>query len=232
MFPLKDDNPTWHKPVMTIALIVVNVLVFFYEVAQGPHMQQVVIKFGLIPHELIQGGELTPQLAFPSTLTVFTSMFLHGGWMHLIGNMLYLWIFGNNVEDVLRPIPFLFFYLFSGVFAALLFVATGPGTQVPLVGASGAVSGVLGAYVVRWPKARVMTLIFLGWFIRIVWVPAIVVLGLWFVMQLFFSLPSIGSASEGGVAYMAHVGGFAFGVACAFIFKGRFRGDVRMNQWR
>ena len=225
MFPLKDDNPTWHKPVMTIALIAANVLVFVYQAAQGPQAQAVVFKFGLIPYELIQGAELTPQLAFPPSLTVLTSMFLHGGWFHLGGNMLYLWIFGNNVEDVLRPVPFLLFYLMAGVFAALLFVATGPGTQVPLVGASGAVSGVLGAYVVRWPKARIMTLIFLGWFVRIVWIPAVVVLGLWFIMQLFFSLPSIGQASSGGVAYMAHVGGFLFGIAIAFIFKGRFRGQ-------
>ena len=225
MFPLKDDNPTLHKPFVTIALIVANVLVFIYEAAQGAQAQLVVLKFGLVPFELVQGTELTPQLAFPPTLTVFTSMFLHGGWLHLGGNMLYLWIFGNNVEDVLRPIPFLLFYLFSGVCAALLFVATGPGTQIPLVGASGAVSGVLGAYVVGWPKARVMTLIFLGWFIRMVWIPAIVVLGLWFVMQLFFSLPSLGQANSGGVAYMAHVGGFVFGVAFALVFRRRFRGD-------
>jgi membrane associated rhomboid family serine protease len=226
MFPLKDDNPTYHKPVVTIALIVVNVLVFLYQVAQGAHYQAVVVKYGLIPYELVHGIELTPRLAFPSTMTVFTSMFMHGGWFHLGGNMLYLWIFGNNVEDVLRPIPFLIFYLLSGLSAAFLFIITGPDTQVPLIGASGAISGVLGAYAVSWPKARVMTLIFLGFFIRIIWVPAIVVLGLWFVFQLFFSLPSIGHASGGGVAYMAHVGGFLFGLAIALLFKGRFRHPV------
>jgi len=225
MFPLKDDNPTYHTPYVTIALIVLNVLVFLYEFAQGSQSQAVVMKFGLVPYELTKGAELTPQFAFPTTLTIFTSMFLHGGWMHLGGNMLYLWIFGNNVEDVLRPIPFIVFYLLSGVAAALLFVATGPSTQVPLVGASGAISGVLGAYVVRWPKARVMTLIFLFWFIRIIWIPAVVVLGLWFVMQLFFSLPSIGTASQGGVAYMAHVGGFVFGGGCALLFKRLFQGE-------
>lgn len=231
MFPLKDDNPTLHTPYVTIGLIVINVLVFLYQFAQGPGAEAVVMKFGLVPYELTGGAELTPPLAFPPTLTLFTSMFLHGGWMHLGGNMLYLWVFGNNVEDVLRPIPFLFFYLISGVCAALLFVATGPSTQVPLVGASGAISGVLGAYVVRWPKARVMTLIFLVWFIRIIWIPAVVVLGLWFVMQLFFSLSGIGAASQGGVAYMAHVGGFAFGALSALLFKNLFRGELEVGEF-
>jgi membrane associated rhomboid family serine protease len=225
MFPLKDDNPTYHKPIVTIALIVANVLVFLYQVSQGEQYQAVVVKYGLIPYELVHGVELTPRLAFPSSMTLFTSMFMHGGWFHVGGNMLYLWIFGNNVEDVLRPIPFLIFYVLSGLFATMLFIITGPNTQVPLIGASGAVSGVLGAYAVRWPRARVMTLIFFGWFIRVIWVPAIVVLGLWFIFQLFFSLPAIGQASSGGVAYMAHVGGFIFGLAAALLLKGRFRGS-------
>ena len=225
MFPLKDDNPTYHTPYVTIALIVINVLVFLYELAQGQQSQAMVMKFGLVPYELTHGAELTPQLAFPSTLTVFTSMFLHGGWMHLGGNMLYLWIFGNNIEDVLRPIPFIVFYLLSGVAAASLFIATGPSSQVPLIGASGAISGVLGAYVVKWPKARVMTLIFFFFFIRIIWIPAVVVLGFWFILQLFFSVPTIGATDQGGVAYMAHVGGFAFGAFCAIAFRNLFRGE-------
>lgn len=223
MFPLKDDNPTRNKPVLTIALIAVNVLVFIYQFAQGAGASRVVIQFGLIPYELVHGTELTPLAAFPTSLTIFTSMFLHGGWMHLGGNMLYLWIFGNNIEDRLGPVRFLMFYLLSGVFAVLLFVATGPETKVPMVGASGAVAGVLGAYVMHYPRARVLTLIFLGWFVRLIWIPAFVVLGLWFVMQLLFALPSIGTATTGGVAYMAHVGGFLFGLAGGWVFRKRFR---------
>ncbi|GAB4323739.1 MAG: rhomboid family intramembrane serine protease [Candidatus Zixiibacteriota bacterium] len=222
MLPLKDDNPTYHMPIVTMALIALNVIVHLYQMSLGPEAPLFVIEYGLIPYELVRGVELTPQLAVPSSLNVITSMFIHGGLFHLGGNMLYLWIFGNNVEDVLRPIHYVIFYILSGIFASLLFVATSPNTDVPLVGASGAVSGVLGAYVARWPRARILTLIFFGWFIRIVWIPAIVVLGLWFFMQLLFSLPSLGTPSSGGVAYMAHVGGFAFGFAYAKLLRGSF----------
>ncbi len=228
MFPLKDDNPTTHKPVLTVALIALNVLVFLYEFMQGSGAARVVMQFGLIPYELVHGVELTPQAAFPTSLTIFTSMFLHGGWMHLGGNMLYLWIFGNNIEDRLGPVRFLIFYLLSGVFAVFLFVATGPETQAPLVGASGAVSGVLGAYVVHYPRARVLTVIFFGWFVRLIWIPAFVVLGIWFVMQLLFALPTIGAATSGGVAYGAHVGGFLFGMAGGWVYRKRF-GDARQR---
>ncbi|MEW5875581.1 MAG: rhomboid family intramembrane serine protease [Candidatus Zixiibacteriota bacterium] len=221
MFPLKDDNPTDHAPILTIALIVANVLAFLYQLSQGPAGEMVVWKFGFVPYELTHGVELTPEAAFPALGSMFTSMFLHGGFMHLGGNMLYLWIFGNNVEDIMRPVPFLIFYLAAGVIATLLFVASGPATQIPLVGASGAVSGVLGLYVTQWPKARILTLIFFGWFIRMIWIPAVFVLGIWFVMQLLFALPSIGQQSGGGVAYMAHVGGFVFGLAVGLFYRRR-----------
>jgi len=224
MFPLKDDNPTQHPPIVTVALIVANVLVQLYQLSLGPEgAQAFVFRFGLIPYELVHGIETTPQIAFPATASVFTSMFLHAGLMHLGGNMLYLWIFGNNIEDHLGHIGFLVFYLLSGVFAVFLFVLTGPDTQVPLVGASGAVSGVLGAYMLHFPKARVLTLFFFGWFIRMAWIPAIVVLGLWFVMQLLFALSGIGASASGGVAYMAHVGGFVFGLGAGLLFRSRFR---------
>ncbi len=222
MLPLKDDNPTYHMPVLTVALIAINVFVHLYQMSLGPEARLFVVQFGLIPYELVHGVELTPQLAMPSSLNVITSMFVHGGLFHLGGNMLYLWIFGNNVEDVLRPVHYVVFYVLSGIFASLLFVVTGPDTQVPLVGASGAVSGVLGAYVARWPKARVLTLIFFGWFIRVLWIPAMFVLGLWFLMQLLFSLPTLGAPSSGGVAYMAHVGGFVFGFAYAKLLRRSF----------
>lgn len=223
MIPLKDDNPTFHKPIVTIALIVINVIVQLYQISLGPEAQAFIIRFGLIPTELVHGFELTPNASFPASLNVITSMFMHGGIMHLAGNMLYLWIFGNNVEDVLGPIHFLVFYLIAGVFAAGLFVVTAPNAEVPLVGASGAISGVLGAYVLRWPKARVLTLIFFGWFIRVVWIPAMFVLGLWFLLQLILSLPSLGSANSGGVAYMAHIGGFVFGIGYAKLFWSKFQ---------
>lgn len=219
MFPLKDDNPTHHPPILTIGLIAANVFVFLYQLTQGPAVEQFIWRFGFIPYELTHSAELTPSASFPVIGSMFTSMFLHGGFMHLVGNMLYLWIFGNNVEDILRPVPYLLFYLGAGVFAILLFTLTGPATQVPLVGASGAVSGVLGLYVLRWPRARILTLILFGWFIRLAWIPAIFVLGIWFVMQLLFALGSAGSASGGGVAYMAHVGGFVFGLVVGLFHR-------------
>lgn len=219
MFPLRDDNPTRHAPYLTIVLIVINVLAFIYEFIQPDQGQRVVMQFGFIPVELTKGVELTPHYPFPTIGTMITSMFLHGSWMHLIGNMLYLWIFGNNVEDLLGPIWFMLFYLLAGVGAVLLFVVTGPNSQVPMVGASGAISGVLGLYALKWPKARVMTAVTLGFFIRMIWIPALVVLGLWFLMQLLFAFLSAGNEASGGVAYMAHVGGFLVGLVAALVVK-------------
>jgi membrane associated rhomboid family serine protease len=208
MIPLKDDNPTQNTPFVTIGLIALNVIAFIYQMSQGQLSQsseaaRVIYQFGLVPSELTGGIEITPQAAFPAGLTIFSSMFLHGGLMHLGGNMLYLWIFGNNIEDRLGPIRFIFFYLLSGVFAVFLFVLTAGESNTPLIGASGAVAGVLGAYLLHYPRAKVLTLFTLGWFIRFIRVPAWVVLGFWFLIQIFFSVGSIGSAEGGGVAYMA-----------------------------
>ncbi len=219
MFPLKDDNPTHRTPILTIALIVINLLAYLYEFIQPDQGQRVVMQFGFIPIELTQGVELTPQAYFPTIGTMFTSMFLHGGWMHLIGNMLFLWVFGNNVEDLLGHVWFVLFYLLAGVGAVALFVLTAPNSQIPMVGASGAISGVLGLYAVKWPKARVMTAVTLGFFIRMIWIPALVVLGIWFVMQLLFAFLSTGTEASGGVAYMAHIGGFLVGVIAALFAK-------------
>lgn len=219
MFPLRDDNPTGRTAYLTIALILANVLVYLYEFIQPDQGQRVIMQFGFIPVELTQGIELTPNAYVPSIGTMFTSMFLHGSWMHLIGNMLYLWIFGNNVEELLGPVWFILFYLLAGAGAVLLFVLTGPNSQIPMVGASGAISGVLGLYALKWPKARVMTAITLGFFIRMVWIPALVVLGIWFLMQLLFAFLSSGNEASGGVAYMAHVGGFLVGLLAALVVK-------------
>ena len=177
------------------------------------------VKWGTIPFEITHGQELTPELSFSIPLSLFSSMFLHGGFLHLAGNMLYLWIFGDNVEDQLGHVKFFIFYIMCGLAASLLHIFTSPNSQVPMVGASGAIAGVLGAYMIRFPKARILTLIFFGFFIRVIRVPALFVLGFWFILQLLYALPSIGSTS-GGVAWFAHVGGFLAGIVLFKLFSG------------
>ena len=207
--PIKDDAPTYRKPYLTVSLIVVNSLIFLISVFQGQRgFELFTIQFGFIPYELIHSMELTPQIPASTYLTPFTSMFMHGGWLHLIGNMLFLWIYGNNVEDYFGPVKFLLFYLISGLAAVGLYTLFGPNSQVPMVGASGAIAGVMGAYMVLHPRARITVLI-IFFLIQFVVLPAKVVLGVWFAIQLFMSL--VGSSTGGGVAWMAHVGGFAFG---------------------
>jgi len=209
--PIRDDAPTVRKPYLTVSLIVVNSLIFFYSISLGARgFQLFTVQFGYIPVEFVSGLELTPQLAASAYLTPFTSMFMHGGWLHLIGNMLFLWIYGNNIEDYFGPVKFLLFYIVSGLAAIALYTLFGPSSQVPLVGASGAIAGVMGAYIVLHPRARITVLV-IFFFIQFVVLPAKVVLGIWFVYQLLMSM--IGSATGGGVAWMAHVGGFVFGWA-------------------
>ncbi|MFQ6032294.1 MAG: rhomboid family intramembrane serine protease [Candidatus Zixiibacteriota bacterium] len=215
MIPLKDDIPSYRAPIVTVALISLNCLIFFYLLSWGEEFQLAVVKWGAIPFEITHGQELTPDLAFSVPLSLFSSMFMHGGFFHLAGNMLYLWIFGDNVEDKLGHLKFFIFYILCGLFATLTHILTTPNSQVPMVGASGAIAGVLGAYMIRFPKARILTLILFGYFIRIVRIPALFVLGFWFVLQLLYGLPSLGSVG-GGVAWFAHVGGFLAGI---FLFK-------------
>lgn len=216
MLPIRDANPAGRFPIVTIGLIVVNVLFFFYELAFA--VDPVVSQMGLIPYQV------THSLGGPVVADLFSSMFLHGGWLHLLGNMLYLWIFGDNVEDIMGPVRFLIFYLLAGVAAALAQVAIGPNSEIPLVGASGAISGVLGAYLVRFPHARVLTLITMGYWIRLREVRAIWVLGFWFVYQFLLGALSLGAQTGGGVAYFAHIGGFVAGVALVWVFApGRSR---------
>ncbi len=212
-FPLKDDNRTRSVPVVTIVLIAINVLIYLLSAFKPPREYQMFIfQYGLIPFEITHTAELTPEIASPIWFSPISSMFLHGGFMHLAGNMLYLWIFGNNVEDYLGKIKFILFYLFSGLAASFLFIVFDPSSQIPLVGASGAIAGVLGAYLVLYPNHRVLTLIFLLYFIRMAHIPAKFILIFWFVYQLLMSLGTIGGGSPGGgVAWLAHVGGFAFG---------------------
>jgi len=217
MFPLKDDIPTDKPPIVTIALIVINALIFFYQISLGEDFQYLIVKLGAIPYEITHQSEITQEAPFPVNMTLLTAMFLHGGWFHIIGNMLYLWIFGNNIEDKLGHFKFIIFYLVSGVIASLVFVVTSPNSTIPMVGASGAIAGVLGAYLLKFPHARILTLIFLGFFVRIVRIPAVYVLGFWFIIQLIYALPSIGS-NTGGVAWFAHIGGFVAGMGLFKIF--------------
>jgi len=220
-FPIKNENPTVNKPVATIGLIVVNSLIFLYSFLKPAHAFQVFIyQYGLIPYEIVHLTELTPDFHAPILLTPFSSMFLHGGFLHLGGNMLFLWIFGTNIEDSIGPTKFILFYLASGLAAAALFVIFSPNSNVPMVGASGAIAGVLGAYLVAFPRTRILTLVWLFFFIRIIRLPASFMLGFWFIYQLFMSV----SGGGGGVAWLAHVGGFGFGwVWFRFVIKKRRR---------
>jgi len=224
VIPLHDDNPTRTKPVLTVLLIAANVLVFMYQLSLGPRQEQaLVFQFGAIPAVIVGTRSLPDQLAaIPPLFSLFTSMFLHGGFLHIIGNMLYLWIFGNNIEDAMGRARFLVFYLTCGVLAALAHILSNPASVLPTIGASGAISGVLGAYLILYPRARVLTLIPLGFFTRLMYIPAGIVLGFWFVFQLISG--SLSSPQGGGVAWFAHVGGFVAGIVLVGLFKRR---DVR-----
>jgi membrane associated rhomboid family serine protease len=212
MIPLKDDIPSARLPFVTIALVAINCLVYLYlKSLGGEGYEKALFRWGTIPYEISHGTELNPEMAFYIPLTLFTAMFLHGGFLHLAGNMLYLWIFGDNIEDRLGHVKFFIFYILSGLAASLLFVLTSPQSQIPMVGASGAIAGVLGAYMITFPKARILTLVFFGFFIRVTPIPALFLLGFWFLFQLLYALPSIGSTSS-GVAFFAHVGGFLAGI--------------------
>jgi len=178
--------------------------------------------YGLIPLELTKGIALSPSAPSPIYLTILFSMFMHGGLVHLLGNMLYLWIFGNNVEDYLGKIRFIIFYILSGIFAALGQILMAPGSRVPMIGASGAIAGVLGAYLILFPRARITTLVFFGFFIRLIKLPAIFVLGLWIIFQLFYGLSELSISGGGaGVAWFAHIGGFLGGIILIKLFSPR-----------
>jgi membrane associated rhomboid family serine protease len=215
LIPYKDDNPTTRFPFFTIGLIALNVLVYLFVTFSPYSAQQIVYSFGAVPAALM--GFETNQ-PFHPTLTVFTSMFLHGGLFHLGGNMLYLWIFGNNIEDVLGHFKFILFYLLGGVIAAYAHAATDPHSMTPMIGASGAISAVLGAYLLLYPHASVNTLIFLGFFVQVVRLPALIVIGFWAIIQVINGIVTTGIAGKGGIAWFAHIGGFVFGVVAIKVF--------------
>jgi membrane associated rhomboid family serine protease len=232
VIPLKDDVASSRVPVVTIGLIILNVVAFLYQmslqVAEYPQMtraaQEFVFEFGVIPCRLT--GICASPADFPSpVLTIFTSMFLHGGLFHLLGNMLYLWIFGDSVEDTLGHGRFLLFYFISGAAAAVGQTATSPASQTPMIGASGAVSGVLGAYLILFPHAGILTLITFGFFFRLIKIPALLVLGFWIVIQFVNGAITFTGAldrrAEGGVAWFAHIGGFVAGIVLLFLVRPR-----------
>jgi len=205
MIPLKDDNPRSSFPIFTILLIIINIIVFYFEATTG--YTQLIERFGAVPGQIVRGQKLE---------TLITSMFLHGGFMHIIGNMLYLWIFGDNIEHYLGHFKFLLFYFTCGLIAVIAHIILGSSPDVPMVGASGAISGVLGAYLIKYPKARILVLIPIFIFITIRPIPAVIVLSFWFIMQLFSGLGTLG-ISGGGVAFWAHIGGFIAGAVLILV---------------
>lgn len=214
--PLYDDNPTRRPPLVNYGLIGLCIGAFLWQLGQNQH--QILYGFGMIPAVLFGSAHLAPHLhVLPAWATVFTSMFLHGGWFHLIGNMLFLWIFGNNVEDALGHFRYLVLYLASGVAAALVQGLADPGSHVPMIGASGAIAGALGAYALLYPRANVHVFVWIVIFFRIVNLPAWSLLGLWFLMQLLSGLGQ--SRGSPGVAFWAHVGGFAAGMVLLAVLR-------------
>ncbi|MCB2225280.1 MAG: rhomboid family intramembrane serine protease [Desulfarculaceae bacterium] len=216
MLPLKDENPTQGIPYLTLGIIGLNVLVYLYQLSLAPRAEYVFLyQYGVVPAWLT-GEQPTPQMLawLPQPLTLLTCMFLHGGFFHLAGNMLYLWIFGNNIEDRLGPVRFGLFYLLGGVLANLAHVIASPGSQLPMVGASGAIAAVLGAYFLLYPRANVVVLLWLLFYVQLIRVPAVVVLGVWFLLQV------VGRGGP-GVAWMAHIGGFVIGLVLVRLFLPR-----------
>ena len=221
MIPIRDHNPSHRFPIVTVLIIAANVAVFLYQILVPGDLETFFYTYGLVPCA-VSGQCYGVAGSLPPWMTLFTAMFMHGGWLHIISNMLYLWIFGNNIEDATGPIGFLIFYTLCGLGASAAQIATDPGSTIVNVGASGAIAGVLGGYLLMFPHARVDTLVIFGWFARLVSLPAILVLGGWFVLQLFSGVASLGaSATEGGVAYFAHLGGFVAGLLLVKLFKRR-----------
>jgi len=221
MIPLKNDIRREHFPTLTVALILADVFAFLWQLAVGP--EQSIAFFGAVPHSIVQGGMHD---GLPVWVTLITAMFIHGGVLHLAGNMLFLWIFGGNVEDRLGHLGFLVFYLSCGVFAGLAQVLAAPTSPIPMIGASGAIAGVLGAYFMLFPRSRVLTLFWFLFWVRLIYVPAVFFLGVWFLMQLL-SLPQ---GASGGVAFAAHVGGFIAGLLLVRLFGALHRTSPRQRE--
>lgn len=224
MIPLSDsDTPRRRVPIVNYVIIGLNAIAFLYELTlPEAQLQTFIFAYGAVPLEIVTGRDMLPLGPGLIWLTLFTSMFLHGGWLHFLGNMLYLWIFGDNVEDCMGRWRYVVFYLACGLAAGFAQIMVDPNSAIPSIGASGAISGVLGAYLVLFPHATVRTLISLGYFVRLVPVPAIIVIGLWALTQFIYGVASLGvsTTQTGGIAYWAHIGGFAAGVGLVFALCG------------
>lgn len=215
--PLKDENPTSRFPLVTILFIAVNVAVFLYQAFSPEGLGHYVLRMGAVPYEITHFTSLPVVPRLNPALTLLTSMFMHGSLFHLLGNMLYLWIFGNNIEDYLGSFKFVLFYLLCGMGASLTHIVLNANSRVPMIGASGAIAGVLGAYMLLYPRAHVYTFVFLIFIIRIVPIPAVIILGLWFLMQI------LNAGAGGGVAWFAHIGGFVIGLVLIRVFAEKRR---------
>lgn len=219
MIPLRDSTPSGTMPVVTIVLIVINCVVWLYEVSLGEHAQRFIVEYGLIPIRLVKFYGLQGGFTDNALIPLFASIFMHGGWLHILGNMWFLWIFGDNVEDRLGHFKFLLFYLLCGIGASLIHVMFNAGSRMPTIGASGAISGVLGAYLVSYPNARVTTLLIIIFFIRIVEIPAYLFLIIWLLFQFVSGTSELAAHHDtGGVAYWAHMGGFVVGIVLLWLF--------------
>lgn len=214
MIPIGDENAgSVLKPYVNFTLIGLCVIVFLYEmILPDRQLNALFFEWGAVPARIMSGDGL---------VTIFTSMFLHGGWSHLLGNMVFLYVFGDNIEDAMGHVQYLLFYLLCGIAAAGLQIALDPGSTIPMIGASGAISGVMGAYLVLFPQGRVRALMFFGAFGQVILVPAWTMIGLWFGLQLLSAFASLGAGGEGGVAFWAHVGGFIAGAVLVFLFRNR-----------
>ncbi|MEG8948004.1 rhomboid family intramembrane serine protease [Rosettibacter firmus] len=239
MIPLKDDIPSKTFPIINITLIITNVVMFLFELMLGSDLQLFIEQYGVIPVRYfyqgmqLETGEIIYFSDFSRIFPLFTSMFLHGGWVHLFGNMLYLWIFGDNVEDRMGHFRYLIFYILCGLAASFSHIIMNPESSIPTIGASGAIAGVLGAYMFLYPDAKVVVLLPIFIFFDIIQLPALFVLGLWFVMQLFQGTLalSVESSATGGVAWWAHIGGFVFGAVTVHIFKKKSRKPMYRDEW-
>ena len=233
MFPISDDNPTRITPFVTYTLIGLNIFIFLYELSLTPaQLEQFLQLYAVVPKELTASFQgIAVNQPVPEPMTLITSQFLHGGFLHILGNMLFLWIFGNNIEDQLGHIKYLIFYLACGILAALSQWIFSTTSGIPSLGASGAIAGVMGAYILRFPRASIRTLVFLGFFVTFIDIPAIFFLGIWFVQQALYGIASLNVPSNigmesGGVAYWAHAGGFVFGAILGPLL-GLFPGNSR-----
>lgn len=224
MIPLKDDVKSQSTPFVNYTIIGLNIVVFIYELMLGPQLQDFIMNYGMVPQRFFYFLENPSGNLFMLVFPFFSSVFMHGGFFHIIFNMLFLFIFGDNVEDSMGHLRYLIFYLLCGIGATFIHILFNTSSPIPSIGASGAIAGVMGAYLILHPKAKVLTLIPLGFFIRIVYIPAIFFLVLWFILQLFSGVASIGVSAyqnAGGVAWWAHIGGFVCGLLLIFIFRKR-----------